>query len=106
MDRRQFLIAGSSLAAAMPFAGSARAQSVVARAGTGVDTIDVPFSQFFNRPKQQDYDHVFAHGGRRQAERGHLMQFVVGGVVGEEDELRLRRAHAYCLGTLAFTLLM
>ncbi|MGX1744212.1 ABC transporter substrate-binding protein [Bosea sp. NPDC055353] len=33
MDRRQFLIAGSSLAAAMPLAGPARAQSVVARAG-------------------------------------------------------------------------
>lgn len=33
MDRRQFLIAGSSLAAAMPFAGPARAQSVAARVG-------------------------------------------------------------------------
>ena len=33
MDRRQFLIAGSSLAAAMPFAAPARAQSVAARVG-------------------------------------------------------------------------
>lgn len=33
MDRRQFLIAGSSLAAAMPFAVPARAQSVAARVG-------------------------------------------------------------------------
>lgn len=33
MDRRQFLIAGSSLAAAMPFAAPARAQSVPARVG-------------------------------------------------------------------------
>jgi NitT/TauT family transport system substrate-binding protein len=33
MDRRQFLIAGSSLAAAMPFAGPARAQGVAARVG-------------------------------------------------------------------------
>lgn len=33
MDRRQFLLAGSSLAAAMPFAGPARAQSVAARVG-------------------------------------------------------------------------
>ena len=33
MDRRQFLIAGSSLATAILLAGPARAQSVVARAG-------------------------------------------------------------------------
>jgi len=33
MDRRQFLIAGSSLAAAMPFTGPARAQGVAARVG-------------------------------------------------------------------------
>lgn len=33
MDRRQFLIAGATLAAAAPFAGAARAQAVTARVG-------------------------------------------------------------------------
>ena len=78
-----------------------QARDLLARGGIfrrKVDLIDFPFCQFLDRPEQQDDDDVFAHGGGRQAERGHLMELVIGGIVGEDNELRSRLAHTMASG--------
>jgi hypothetical protein len=56
-----------------------------------IDLIDLPFCEFFDRPEQQDDNHVFAHRRSRHTERRDLVQLIVRGVVGEDDELRFSR---------------
>ncbi|MFO0766222.1 MAG: hypothetical protein U0231_05400 [Nitrospiraceae bacterium] len=56
-----------------------------------VELIDPPLGQFLDGPKQEHHDYVFTHSGGGQAQGGDLMKFVVGGVMGENDELGLIR---------------
>ena len=56
--------------------------------GGKIDVVEFALSQLLDGPEQQHDHHVFAHGRGREGQGRHLVEFVIGGVMGVNDKPR------------------